>query len=172
MRFSPFFRRGLVLCNTYMGQYDRAIEQLRKTVDLSPTSVWPHVRLAQAYELKGDIQEAVAEFQRAVDLNSNTTTNGVGSAEIRLGQTYAFTGNKLAAIKIINKWNRGSKPVQQYYDMAVLYAGLGQREQAFELLEKVYEGKDMNLLYVRTDPRLGDLREDPRYSDLMRRVGL
>src|SRR6266850_1265640 len=159
-------------CLTNMGQYDRAIEQLRKTSDLSPTSLWPHVRLAQAYELKGDIQEAVAEFQRAVNLNSNAKTKDVGSAEIRLGQTYAFSGNRLAAMKIINKWNRGSKPVQQYYDMAVLYAGLGQREQAFELLEKVYQDKDMNLLYVRTDPRLRGLREDPRYSELMRRVGL
>ena len=112
-------------CLTNMGQYDRAIEQLRKTIDLSPTSLWPRVRLAQAYEMKGDIQGALAEFQKAIDLNSNATTKGVGSAEIRLGQTYAFSGNRSAAMKIINKWNHGPKPVQQYYDMAVLYAGLG-----------------------------------------------
>jgi Tfp pilus assembly protein PilF len=159
-------------CLTYMGQYDRAIEQLRKTIDISPTSLWPHVRLAQAYEMKGDEQDALAEFQRAIDLNSGLGKDRPGAAEIRLGQAYAFSGNETAAMKIIQKWRHGPKPSQQNYDIAVVYAGLGERDRAFQLLEKVYQDRDMNLLYVRTDPRLGGLRADPRYAELMRRVGL
>jgi DNA-binding winged helix-turn-helix (wHTH) protein/lipopolysaccharide biosynthesis regulator YciM len=156
---------------TSLGQYDRAIEQLQKTVDLSPTSVWPHVRLAQAYEMKGEMNRSLEEFQKAIAL-SPEGTGTVGTPKIRLAQAYAFSGMKDEAMKILHEWNQGDKPRPQTYDIAVVYSGLGDHAKAFELLERVYEDKDLNLLNVRTDPRLVALRSDQRYATLMRRVGL
>jgi DNA-binding winged helix-turn-helix (wHTH) protein/Flp pilus assembly protein TadD len=156
---------------TSLEQYDRAIEQLQKTIDLSPTSVWPHVRLAQAYEMKGEKERSFAEFQKAIDLSPDKLGK-VSTPKIRLAQAYAFSGMKLEAMKILLEWNHGEKPRPQNYDIAVVFAGLGDHTKAFEILEQVYEDRDLNLLNVRTDPRLGALRSDPRYAKLMQRVGL
>ena len=58
------------------------------------------------------------------------------------------------------------------YDMAVIYAGLGEKDRAFEWLEKAYAERDEDLLYLKVDPVLDSLRSDQRFTDLMRRVGL
>ena len=157
---------------TFAGQNDRAIEQLRKAIDLSPTPDWSTIRLAQAYEMKGMCEESIAEFQKGINLAGNSGAQGIGMGEIRLGQTYAFCGRRAEAMKIIAKWKASSPPNTTAYDAALIYIGLGERDRAFKLLEKVYDNHDMNLLSLRTDPRLGSFRSDPRYSNLMRRIHL
>lgn len=159
-------------CLTSMHRYDEAIEQLRKTIDLSPTSVYPHIRLAQAYELKGEMKESVVEFQTAIDLDHAKAGDEVGIAEIRLAQAYAFAGMRSEALRIVERWQHGPKPNPASYDVAVVYAGLGDLHKAFAILNQVCANRDMNLLFIRTDPRLATLRADPRYLDLMHRVGL
>ena len=156
---------------TALGQYDRAIGQLQKTIALSPTSVWPRIRLAQAYEMKEDRGRAISEFQKAIDLFKNPGSQVVSPAEIRLGQAYAFWGDRAEAAQIIEKCKR--RPSHNAdYDLALIYIGLGKREEAFQILEMVYENHDMNLLSIVTDPRLASFRSDSRYSDLTRRIGL
>ncbi len=58
------------------------------------------------------------------------------------------------------------------YHIAVIYAGLGQKDQALAWLEKAYAERDGSLVLLRVDPGLDSLRSDPRYADLVRRVGL
>ena len=156
---------------TTAGQYDEAIEQLQKTVALNPTSPWPRIRLAQAYEMKGDRERSISEFQQAMKLFTDSGGQGVGTAEIRLAQAYAFWGNRAEALRIIDKV-RQKPETNSDYDIALIYAGLGRSDRAFEILDRVYEKHNMNLLSILTDPRLGDLRSDPRYSKLMQRLGL
>ena len=156
---------------TAEGKYDEAIEQLKKTVALSPTSLWPRLRLAQAYEMKGETEQAIAEFQKAIDLDESPGKRRVDTAEVRLAQAYAFWGKRAEAEKIIERWRLGPDP-RPSYDVALIYIGLGDRDEAFRLLEKVYDAHDMNLLSIVTDPRLNDFRSDPRYSQLIQRLGL
>jgi hypothetical protein len=59
-----------------------------------------------------------------------------------------------------------------YYQLASIYAGLGEREAAFRLLEKGYRERSVGMLYLRVDPFWENIRSDPRYTDLLRRVGL
>jgi DNA-binding winged helix-turn-helix (wHTH) protein/TolB-like protein/Tfp pilus assembly protein PilF len=156
---------------TAEGKYDEAIEQLKKTVALSPTSLWARLRLAQAYEMKGENEQAIAEFQKAIDLQGNAGKREVSSADVRLAQAYAFWGKKAEAEKIIKRWKLGPDS-RLSYDVALIYIGLGDKDEAFRLLQKVYEAHDMNLLSIVTDPRLGNFRSDPRYSQLIQRLGL
>jgi hypothetical protein len=58
------------------------------------------------------------------------------------------------------------------YSFALLHAGLGDKDQAFQWLEKGYQDHAYNLLYIKVYPFLDNLRSDPRYTDLLRRVGL
>jgi hypothetical protein len=58
------------------------------------------------------------------------------------------------------------------FDSAIIYAGLGQRDQAFEWLEKPYKERSSWLAYLKADPRLDPLRSDPRFQELLLRVGL
>ncbi|MEO7659150.1 MAG: hypothetical protein ABIV48_06005, partial [Pyrinomonadaceae bacterium] len=147
-------------------QYDKAIEQYRKTLELDPNSLWPRLRMAQALGTKGQDAEALVEYQKALELLGDG--GGVNVAEIRLGQFYAFSGQRTMALKILNKWKHVTGP---NYDIALIYVGLGENDRAFAQLEKVYEKRDSQVLGLRSDPRLDAFRTDPRYAELMRRLG-
>ncbi len=121
--------------------------------------------------MKGETEASIAEFRKAISLPADSGEQGVSTPELRLGQAYAFWGKRADAMKILERW-KASPHRSNYYDVALIYVGLGERDRAFELLEKEYENHNLNLLSLRTDPRLGSFRSDPRYQDLMRRMGL
>jgi hypothetical protein len=56
--------------------------------------------------------------------------------------------------------------------IALVYAGLGEKDQAFAWLDKGCEERSFQLQWIKIEPRLDSLRSDPRFQDLMRRVGL
>jgi hypothetical protein len=58
------------------------------------------------------------------------------------------------------------------YQLAVVYAGLDEKDSTFRLLENAYEERSGSLIYLNRDPRLKDLHSDPRFADLVRRIGL
>jgi hypothetical protein len=59
-----------------------------------------------------------------------------------------------------------------YYELAEIYAGLGEKEEAFQLLEKGYEERSSGMPYLAVEPWWYGMRSDPRYADLLRRIGL
>lgn len=149
-------------------QYDQAIEQCRKTIEMDPNFPQAHDFLAGAYEQKGMHQETIAEFQKAISLSGN-------SLHIRaeLGHAYAVAGRQQEALKIMDELKRLSK--ESYispYDVAMIYVGLGQNDQAFEWLQKAYEERSDWMRYLKVDPRSDPLRSDSRFTELVRRVGL
>jgi tetratricopeptide (TPR) repeat protein len=90
-----------------------------------------------------------------------------------LGHAYAVAGKRQEAIKILDELKELSS--QRYirpYGFAVLYAGLGENEQAFEWLNKALEDRDPFVSNLAVEPRLNPLRSNPRFNDLLRRVGL
>jgi len=113
-------------------------------------------------------EEAIAEFQRAVDLSGSSPTYVA-----ELGQTYAVAGKRDEALKILDELKERSK--RRYispYDMAIIYKGLGEEDQAFTLLQRAREERSFYLVFLKVEPRLDGLRSDPRFADLMRRVGI
>ena len=149
------------------GQDDLAIEQLHKTLEIDPNFAPAHNGLGTAYLRKGEFAEAIAEFQTAT-----TVSPGITGYQAGLGNAYGRAGKSAEARKLLSELEEQSK--QRYVsscDIAVIYAGLGEKDQAFAFLEKAYEQRDRKLVYILAffhDP----LRSDPRFTDLLRRVGL
>jgi eukaryotic-like serine/threonine-protein kinase len=150
-------------------QWDPAIEQLRSAKELDPTFWFYPCFLGRAYEEKGELPEAIAEFQRAVELEKYNPEIWSG-----LGHAYAVLGDRTKAQEVLNHLKVLS--ADSYiapYDFAVIYAGLGQRDQAFAWLNRAYADHSYYMaVYLTTDARLDNLRSDPRFADLRHRVGL
>lgn len=149
-------------------QYDRAIEQLRNTLEMDPSYELPHLVLGQAYEQKGAFALAITELRKAVDLSHGTPL--MISA---LAHAYARGGNKEEAEKLLAVLARQSKDqyVSPYY-FAVVYVGLGESEKAMGWLERAFADRSNGLVFMKVEPELDNLRSNPRFLTLQQRVKL
>jgi len=116
------------------------------------------------YAEKGAYAESIREF-----IKSGDGPYSLG----HLGNAYARAGQVDAAMKTISMLeNHLRKDGVGRYEIALVYAGLGRKKEAFKWLEDSYTERDVGLLYLNVDPLLDPLRSDPRFDDLIRRVGL
>jgi TolB-like protein/DNA-binding winged helix-turn-helix (wHTH) protein/Flp pilus assembly protein TadD len=151
-----------------LGQYDQAIEVNKRTLELDPNFVPGHELLASVYEQQGNFRAAVSEWQKAAELSP-----GNPFPVAALGYAYALEGNHAEARKIVARLNLISK--QHYvspWDVAVLFTGLGDADNAFRWLEKSYRERESQIPFLKLDRRLAPLRADPRFQELVRRIGL
>lgn len=150
----------------FRGEYEQAIEQLRRSLELEPNFAVAHRVLGQLYEQVGRYKDALAEFDAAKDL-------GPSVAGIK-AHAYAASGDREMAEKGLAEAKRRWKemPREWTYVIALIYAGLGEKDKAFEWLERAYQHRAYPLLYLKLDPRFVPLRSDSRYRDLLRRIGL
>ena len=149
-------------------QYDEAISQCKKTLEMSPNYIRAHHFMGIAYLQKSMYAEGIQELQKAVALKGD----GV-EAVASLGYAYAISGRKKDALRILRELQETSRHgYVSPFDRAVIYAGLGDKEQAFYWLNRAYEERNSELAFLKTRARLDSLRSDPRFSQLMKRVGL
>jgi serine/threonine-protein kinase len=148
-------------------QYDRAVEEFRKAAKLYPDFSPAHSFLAMGCESSGLYDEALAEIQRAIDLFKNDVFLAL-RARI-LARSGKPREARQALAEITNQSKHGFLPPTL---IARVYAALGDKEQAFEWLDKAYAERDWGLVALRVDPTLDDLRSDPRFSDLLKRMNL
>ena len=148
-------------------RYDEAIGQCEKTLELDPNFGRTHLYLGEIYVQKRMYEEAIAEFQKAAQLSGELW------AKVELAHAYAAAGRRGEAEKILDDLRDQPEPSNvSPYQMAIIYAGLGEKDRAFELLEKAYEQRNHGLVELKVEPMLDSLRSDPRFADLQRRVGL
>jgi adenylate cyclase len=146
------------------GEQERAIAQLRKTLELG--SYWKvHRNLGWAYEEKGMHAEAIAEHQTAVR-ESGSLPEALGS----LAEAYARAGKPGEARAILAQLS-GSSQAATPYETAAAYAALGETDHAFKLLEQARQEGSTYLLMLRIDPRFRPLRSSPQYEAFLKRVG-
>jgi DNA-binding winged helix-turn-helix (wHTH) protein/TolB-like protein/Flp pilus assembly protein TadD len=148
-------------------QYDQAIEKCLGTLGMGE-NFWAHYYLGQAYEQTRRYEEAISEFKKAIPLSK-----GNPEATAALGYAYAVSGRQNEARKVLEELNDYSK--QRYVSpdyRALIYAGLGDRDAAFEQLQKAYDDHAGQLIYINVDQRFDSLHSDPRFQELCRRVGL
>jgi len=149
-------------------EYNATLEQCAATRELFPNAFWPPFFGGFAYEQKGMFDEAVAEFQKAISLSGNLTCTAAG-----LGHVYALAGEKQKAGEVIADLDqRARTEYVSSYDTAIVHAGLGQVDEAFDRLGKAYEEHSSWLAYLAVEPRLDSLRSDARFGRLLARVDL
>jgi serine/threonine protein kinase/Tfp pilus assembly protein PilF len=146
-------------------QYDQAIEALNKTLELDQNFATAHVYLGYVYTAKGMYQEAIAAYQKAIKLGGNTS-----SRQIFLGAALAKSGARNQAELILQQLQISKDNVSPG-ELAILYAVLDKREEAFASLEKAFAARDLQLQYLHVDPAFDSLRSDARFQDLLQRVG-
>jgi TolB-like protein/Tfp pilus assembly protein PilF len=151
----------------YSGDNELAIAQLKRTLELSPTFVLAKLFLGQVYEQEMRFDEAIAEFRESVEISARAPVHVAA-----LAHAYGVSGRRADAEALLQELLSSAGPVPSY-ELAVVYAGLGEPSEALTWLERAYERRDSTWLKdMAIDPRLAPLRAEQRFLDLARRLDL
>ena len=156
--FNYFYRRN----------YDEAINQLRTTLSLSPKFPLAHLWLGRAYQQKKMYAEAVDEFNK-----TDAALPGWVVTIAGMGNAYGEWGHKVEAEQVLVRLNEMARAKYVTpYGIALVYAGLGDKNEAFVWLNKAVDGRSHWLVWLNRDPRWDRLRSDSRFDELKERVAL
>ena len=147
---------------------DQAIEITKKTLEMDPNFAIAHLRLGRADAAQGNYGQAIEEFREFARLSGD-----VPLATASIGNALGRSGHRSGASRALNELATLSKhkPVPAIC-FALIYIGLGNKDQAIAWLEKAYQERSDFLLVLNVDPLFDVLRADPRFQDLVRRIGL
>ena len=167
-QLSPVINLALGYRSYYARQFPQAVEQLQKTLSMDSSFVPGHVYLGRAYEAKGSVEEALTEFRTALRL-SEGDTNELAA----LGHACAVAHQPAEARKILEQLKeRSQQTYVQPMWVAAIHIALGEKDQAFDWLQKALDDKSDWLVYLKVDPFFDSVRGDSRFTDLLRRIGL
>ncbi|MCA1838017.1 MAG: protein kinase, partial [Actinobacteria bacterium] len=146
--------------------YDQAIAQFQRCLEMDPDYPAAHQYLPLAYVQKGMYEEALAKVRDAPE-GAAVKTTGVP------GFVYAVSGHTSDAKKELEELKRLRKTEYvSAVSLAYICAGLGEKDEALSWLEKGFEERAFQMQMLKVDPRLENLRDDPRFRELVRKVGL
>ena len=147
-------------------QYDQAIQQYGKTLELDENFAPAREDLAKAYDRKGMYQQAIAEWQKSLIANGDPQTAAA------IAQAYAMSGYKSALQAWIDALSNASNHAYvSPYLVATLYARLGQRADALQWLAKASQDRSTDLVFLKVEPAWDNFRSDPRYLELEQTLG-
>jgi len=150
----------------YSRRYQDAIAQLRRTIEMDPGFYYAHYQLGEALELTGDRDAAIAEYQKARELNDDPFVQAL------LAQAMAKSGKADEARRVLDQLEQVSQ--HRYvpaYGIGLIYLGLGEKDQALRSFEKSYEDRDgTEIGYIKVNPLLDSLRGDPRFEALVEKT--
>jgi tetratricopeptide (TPR) repeat protein len=141
-----------------------AIAQLRKTIELEPSFFFSHGVLGAALVLNGQIDEGIGEYERAEQLHPE-----VGKLGYQVN-AYARKGDRQKALQILERIKHSSNTRILAFDVAIGYAGLGDKNEAMNWLERSYAQKETAIFWIRVIPLLDTLHGDPRFEALAQKV--
>jgi len=143
-------------------RYDDAIKQSRAAIDLEPGFGSAFSVLAQAYLFNKQPAEGIEAAQRYVDLSA-----GSGWAKLELAFAYATAGNRAEAERIVHETMASRDPFSPY-DMATIYAAWRETDSALQWLKQAVEQRSVDVVWIRVDPRLDNVRSDPRFQEIVK----
>ena len=148
-------------------EYDHAIDQLEKTLEMAPDFYRARVLLGIAYGQKGSFSQAIEEFLRARMLEQTTMLSGF------LGYAYGMGGDEKKALKVLNELIKESKETYvSPYSMTLIYVGLGRRDEALEWVQRACVEYGHWRGWLELTPELDSLRADPRFIKIVRQSSL
>jgi tetratricopeptide (TPR) repeat protein len=154
--------------NVFCGNFEDSIPYSRAAIDMDPTFFAARIHLGMALEQVGRVEEAIEEFRKAGEISAETS-----EALASLAHACAVAGRTDEARQIAKALDeRAAGRFVSPFDRAIIFAGLGERENSCAWLERAAEDRLPSIVEMRVDPRLASLREEPRFAALARRVGL
>jgi TolB-like protein/Tfp pilus assembly protein PilF len=166
---SPYKITAAGMIYTDRREYDRAVEQYRKAIELDPAfyQAYDELRAVETVRGRPRAEDAVIQSMRAAFLNVDDT-----SARARLA---AQQGRQAEARGLVEHWIQGcirtGRPGKSCY-AAQIYASIGEKDLAFHWLDQAYEERNPLLAYAKVMPYYDNLRPDPRFRGLLHRLGL
>jgi DNA-binding winged helix-turn-helix (wHTH) protein/Flp pilus assembly protein TadD len=158
---------GLGLNYYFARRLDDSAEEYRRAIAIEPRSHWPHMFLGWALAEQGRFGEALSEANEGFRLDNN------GQTFASIGYIYALSGRRTDAERVLLELQEMAK--RSYvspYDIAPIYAALGDKGHTLQSLEKAYEDRSGWLAWwLKVDPRLNAVRSEPRFEKLLRQVG-
>jgi TolB-like protein/Tfp pilus assembly protein PilF len=164
--FVPIINACLAMGYWFARHKDEHIEQLEKTIELDPNFAPAQWGLGIGYLEKGLYEPAIAAVQKSVQLSQRAPI-----FVSLLGEAYAAAGRREDAQKILDELTEIAK--QRYvtpYVLARIFAALNEKDEAFRLLEQAYREHAAWTAFMKSDPRLDNLRSDQRFGNLLRRM--
>jgi len=167
---------GLIDCLCWhsfaAGQYDSSIQLALEVLKRQPDDTWERMILGWDYEQKHMNAEAIAQFKKAVDSTPKDSPPYTFFLA-GLGHAYASAGKNSDAQGVLKTLvARAKQSYASPFDIALIYAALGEKDTAFAWLDKAVAEHSTWLVYSKWEPRLDPLRGDTRFPDILRRVGL
>jgi serine/threonine-protein kinase len=159
---------NVIISLSRIGQPEAALEEARKLIDTMPTYPRGYQALGRTYIMMGDPAASIAPFEKAVELSGRLDEH-IGE----LGNALARIGRKDDALKLVKELEeKYERHESQGLSVAAVYAGLGDKDQAFKWLEKDFRAQSQGLNNVSVWPSFTVLKGDPRFTDLMTRINL
>jgi len=162
---SPLLSAAVGWTLYFAGRYDEAIESLRSTLEVHPGFAVARGMLGQAFVEVGQFDDGIRELKE--------TALSFPPAVAALGYAYAAAGRSDEAREVLQQLDRRSRQAYMSpYGPAIVYAGLGEEDLAFEWLAKAVEAHSFYMILVAVNPMFGRIRDDPRFDALLRKMGL
>jgi TolB-like protein/Tfp pilus assembly protein PilF len=187
---------------TATGRPEEALREMKRALELEPTSLVMNTFMGATLYFAGRYDEAIEQCRRTIEMDPNfavahwhlglayeqkgmfddaiaefqkatTLSGGSPLMKASLGHAYAETNRKAEATLILNELKELSKVrYVSSYEVAAIYVALGDNEQAFQLLERAYKEHCFHLVYLKVWPQFSIVRADPRFQSLEQRIGL
>lgn len=166
---SPVIIQNVAEIYMALHRYDEAFEQARKMLELDPNFIGAHLDLGYLYAREGRFEDAIREFEKVRQIVGPDHPYGLGV----LGYAYAKAGKKDHATKILDQLLAFSRRgFVASSEAAMVYTGLGEKDKAFEWLDRALQEHDQPLGFIKTANIWESLRTDPRYAALVKKMGL
>jgi serine/threonine protein kinase/Flp pilus assembly protein TadD len=160
--------RNLGLSLYFVGSFDRAAEQFVKTLEIEPRDSLVHASLAEQYACAGHTEKAIEKCAEALALNPR-----VMFVRMSVAATYAKVGRTVEASKIVEEAEKAWKVGDGFsWWIAAVHALLGDKDAAFEWLERAFQERATFLVFLKFHPHFDPLHGDPRFDDLVKRIGI
>jgi TolB-like protein/DNA-binding winged helix-turn-helix (wHTH) protein/Tfp pilus assembly protein PilF len=171
VELDPISNPGLLAQSYFVArQYDKAIELFLKVLEKNPDKPSPHAYLGEVYVANAMHEKGVAVLQKAVTLDNSPER---WDRHPMLAYAYAMAGRRDDALKILGEQKTlASQGYISPYNFAIIYTGLGDKDRAFEFLEKGYDQRTQLIYRIKSRPMFDSLRSDPRYAELLRKMNL
>jgi TolB-like protein/DNA-binding winged helix-turn-helix (wHTH) protein/Tfp pilus assembly protein PilF len=167
---SPIVNTAVGYVYFFNRDYDEAIKDCRKVLERDPNFLVAHTVLGRAYDAKGMHDVAIAELERAIELAGGRPASYLAN----LGHAYAVAGRPEDARRMLDQMYEMTK--QGFFvglsARAIIYAGLGDKENAIVNLQRARDQNDANMIWLHVEPAYDGLRSDPRFQELVRQQGI
>jgi tetratricopeptide (TPR) repeat protein len=165
---SPAVSHSLAVQLYLAREFDQAVEQVHATLEMDANFSISYAVLGEVYLSKGMYREGQSALEKC-----STLSRSGGASLALLGYSHARLGERKESLRVIEALIAASKQsfVPAFF-VALVYAGLEDKDQAFTWLEKAHEERFNRLAYLKVEALWDPLRSDPRFADLLRRVGI